>query len=72
MFARGHAGAVLMVTAEGKCHIKVFLPEEAEAAGADATNGQPTIAQVLLLVLRPLRTSKPPMLARALCIGRKP
>ncbi len=42
-----YAGAVLLVTAEGRCIIKVFPPEE-DAIGPDVTNSQPTSVQVLL------------------------
>ena len=45
-----YAGAVLVVTAEGKCIIKVFPPEEDTEEGRDATtNGQPTTNQVPLV-----------------------
>ena len=41
-----HAGAVLVVTAEGKCIIKVFPPGEEETEGPDASDGKPSPAQV--------------------------
>ncbi len=60
---RGVAGAVLMVTAEGKCIIKVFPPEE-DAEGPEATDGQTSCAQVLRLPRGSMLSFLPPALLR--------
>lgn len=60
----GIAGAVLVVTAEGRCIIKVF-PAEEEAEGSDAIDGQPSSAQVLHC--RVPASGQLPVLVRAVC-----
>jgi len=52
-----------MVTAEGKCIIKVFPPEE-DAEGPEATDGQTSCAQVLRLPRGSMLSFLPPALLR--------